>query len=151
MTLLATATCLGSAAAGDLADVTSLPDQPPPGATPQPQTLYLDVTVNQADRGLAPFELVDGRLRGSVETLRKLGFILADRAPGALVDLDRLPDVEVRYDAALQRLALQVPLAQLSLSTTVLKTEQVAPPSATASPGLLLNYDLYATRNAGAS
>ncbi|KOR45161.1 fimbriae usher protein [Xanthomonas oryzae] len=151
MTLLATATCLGSAAAGDLADVTSLPDQPPPGATPQPQTLYLDVTLNQADRGLAPFELVDGRLRGSVETLRKLGFILADRVPGALVDLDRLPDVEVRYDAALQRLALQVPLAQLSLSTTVLKTEQVAPPSATASPGLLLNYDLYATRNAGAS
>ncbi|NEL80170.1 MAG: fimbrial biogenesis outer membrane usher protein, partial [Xanthomonas perforans] len=42
-------------------------------------------------------------------------------------------------------------LAQLSLSTTVLKAEQVAPPSATASPGMLLNYDLYATRNAGAS
>ncbi|MDO7946309.1 hypothetical protein Q6A38_16880, partial [Xanthomonas euvesicatoria pv. eucalypti] len=36
------------------------------------------------------------------------------------------------------------PLAQLSLSTTVLKAEEVAPPSATASPGMLLNYDLYA-------
>ncbi|MGW8273449.1 fimbria/pilus outer membrane usher protein [Xanthomonas axonopodis] len=151
MTLLATASCLGSAAAGDLADVASLPDPPPPSATPQPQTLYLDVTLNQADRGLAPFELVDGRLRGSVETLRKLGFILADRVPGELVDLDRLPDVEVRYDAALQRLALQAPLAQLSLSTTVLKAEEVAPPSASASPGMLLNYDLYATRNAGVS
>ncbi|MDM7554027.1 fimbria/pilus outer membrane usher protein [Xanthomonas fragariae] len=151
MTLLATATCLGSAAAGDLADVAPLPDQTVQDDTPQPQTLYLEVTLNQADRGLTPFELVDGHLRGSVETLRKLGFILADRAAGELVDLDRLPDVEVRYDAALQRLALQVPLAQLSLSTTVLKTEEVASPSATASPGILLNYDFYATRNTGTS
>jgi len=151
MTLLATATFWGSAAADDLAEVTSLPDQSPPSAIPQPQTLYLDVTLNQADRGLAPFELVNGKLRGSLETLRKLGFILADRAPGELIDLDRLPDVEVRYDAALQRLALQAPLAQLSLSTTVLKSEQVAPPNATASPGILLNYDLYAARNNDAS
>ncbi|WP_115527445.1 MULTISPECIES: fimbria/pilus outer membrane usher protein [Xanthomonas] len=151
MTLLATATGLANAMAGDLADVASLPDQIAQSAATQPQSLYLDVTLNQADRGLAPFELVDGHLRGSVETLRKLGFILADRLPGELVDLDRLPDVEVRYDAALQRLALQVPLAQLSLSTTVLKAEEAAPPSATASPGMLLNYDFYATRNAGSS
>ncbi|APP77219.1 fimbriae usher protein [Xanthomonas vesicatoria ATCC 35937] len=151
MTLLAAATGWANAMAGDLADVASLPDQSAQAAATQPQLLYLDVTLNQADRGLAPFELVDGHLRGSVETLRKLGFILADRAPDALVDLDLLPDVEVRYDAALQRLALQVPLAQLSLSTTILKPEEVAPPNATASPGILLNYDFYATRNAGAS
>lgn len=151
MTLLATATCLAHAASGDLADMAPLPDQAPQNVAALPQTLYLDVSLNQAERGLAPFELVDGHLRGSVDTLRKLGFLLADRAASELVDLDRLPDVEVRYDAALQRLALQVPLAQLSLSTTVLKAEQVAPPSATASPGMLLNYDLYATRNAGAS
>lgn len=67
MTLLATATCLGSAAAVDLADVAALPDQTPQSASALPQTLYLDVTLNQADRGLAPFELVDGHLRGSVE------------------------------------------------------------------------------------
>ncbi|KLD71879.1 fimbria/pilus outer membrane usher protein [Xanthomonas pisi] len=151
MTLLANAIGLANAMAVDLADVATLPDQSAQGAAAQPQSLYLDVTLNQADRGLAPFELVDGHLRGSVETLRKLGFILADRSPDDLVDLDRLPDVEVRYDAALQRLALQVPLAQLSLSTTVLKPEEVAPPSATASPGMLLNYDFYATRNAGSS
>lgn len=151
MTLLAATGCLGSVAASDLADMTSLPDPPAQAATPQPQTLYLDVTLNQADRGLAPFEMADGHLRASVQTLRKLGFILADRAADEQVALDSLRDVEVRYDAALQRLALQAPLAQLSLSTTVLKAEDVAPLSATASPGMLLNYDLYATRNTGAS
>ncbi|MCC4604640.1 fimbria/pilus outer membrane usher protein [Xanthomonas campestris] len=151
MTLLAATGCLGSVAASDLADMTSLPDPPAQAATPQPQTLYLDVTLNQADRGLTPFEMADGHLRASVQTLRKLGFILADRAADEQVALDSLRDVEVRYDAALQRLALQAPLAQLSLSTTVLKAEDVAPPSATASPGMLLNYDLYATRNTGAS
>lgn len=151
MTLLAAAIGLQNTAAADLADVASLPDPAPQTGVLAAQTLYLDVSVNQADRGLAPFELVDGNLRASVQTLRKLGFILDGQAPEALVDLDRMPDVEVRYDAALQRLALQVPLAQLSLSTTVLKSEEVAPPSATASPGALLNYDLYANRNAGAS
>ncbi|MCC4619756.1 fimbria/pilus outer membrane usher protein [Xanthomonas cassavae CFBP 4642] len=151
MTLLAATGCVGSVAASDLADMTSLPDPPAQAATLQPQTLYLDVTLNQADRGLAPFEMVDGHLRASVDALRKLGFVLADRAADEQVALDSLRDVEVRYDAALQRLALQAPLAQLSLSTTVLKAEDVAPPSATASPGMLLNYDLYATRNTGAS
>ncbi|MCC4586891.1 fimbrial biogenesis outer membrane usher protein [Xanthomonas melonis] len=151
MLLLATTGCPGTVAASDLADMTTLPDLPVRSAAAQPQTLYLDVTLNQADRGLAPFELVDGRLRGSVETLRKLGFVLADRAPEETIELDSLPDAQVRYDAALQRLALQVPLAQLSLSTTVLKAEEIAPPDATASPGALLNYDLYATRNTGAS
>ncbi|MCC4611361.1 fimbria/pilus outer membrane usher protein [Xanthomonas campestris pv. esculenti] len=151
MTLLAAATGWADATAGDLAEIDALPDQTAQPATGQPQTLYLEVTLNQAERGLTPFELVDGHLRASVDTLRKLGFILADRAPGQSVDLDRLPDVEVRYDAALQRLALQVPVAQLALSTTVLKPEEAAPPSATASPGVLLNYDLYATRTTGAS
>ncbi|PPU35995.1 MULTISPECIES: fimbria/pilus outer membrane usher protein [unclassified Xanthomonas] len=151
MTLLAAATGWADATAGDLAEIDALPDQTAQPASGQPQTLYLEVTLNQAERGLTPFELVDGHLRASVDTLRKLGFILADRAPGQSVDLDRLPDVEVRYDAALQRLALQVPVAQLALSTTVLKPEEAAPPSATASPGVLLNYDLYATRTTGAS
>ncbi|MEQ8033714.1 fimbria/pilus outer membrane usher protein [Xanthomonas sp. WHRI 6106] len=151
MTLLAAATGWADATAGDLAEIDALPDQTAQPATGQPQTLYLEVTLNQAERGLTPFELVDGHLRASVDTLRKLGFILADRVPGQSVDLDRLPDVEVRYDAALQRLALQVPVAQLALSTTVLKPEEAAPPSATASPGVLLNYDLYATRTTGAS
>lgn len=108
MTLLAAAIGLQNTAAADLADVASLPDPAPQTGVLAAQTLYLDVSVNQADRGLAPFELVDGNLRASVQTLRKLGFILDDQAPEALVDLDRMPDVEVRYDAALQRLALQV-------------------------------------------
>ncbi|PPU76288.1 MULTISPECIES: fimbria/pilus outer membrane usher protein [Xanthomonas] len=151
MTLFAATGCLGSAAASDLADATSLPAPPAQSANAQTQTLYLDVTLNQADRGLAPFEMVDGHLRASVQTLRTLGFVLADRAAEEQIALDSLRDLEVRYDAALQRLALQAPLAQLSLSTTVLKAEDLAPPSATASPGMLLNYDLYATRNAGAS
>lgn len=151
MTLFAATGCLGSASASDLADATVPPDSPAQHADVQAQTLYLDVTLNQAERGLAPFEMVDGHLRASVQALRKLGFVLAGRAAEEQVALDSLGDVEVRYDAALQRLALQAPLAQLSLSTTVLKAAELAPPSATASPGMLLNYDLYATRTTGGS
>ncbi|MFC6841477.1 fimbria/pilus outer membrane usher protein [Xanthomonas theicola] len=129
------------------ADATDAGEPPTPApAAPEPQTLYLDVAVNRTDRGLAPFELRAGTLRATVATLRQLGFTLAARAPADWIALETLQNVDVRYDAALQQISLQAPLEQLSLPTTVLKAADEETPPASASPGVLLNYDLYATR-----
>ncbi|MEE7546878.1 fimbrial biogenesis outer membrane usher protein [Xanthomonas sp. Kuri4-1] len=92
-----------------------------------------------------------GSLRATVATLRRLGFTLADRAPADWIELETLPNVDVRYEAALQQLSLQAPLEQLSLPTTVLKAADEGTPPASASPGVLFNYDLYATRTQASS
>lgn len=131
------------------------PPPPPGGVAPAgevsaPLALYLEVTLNQmpTDR-LLPFEQRDGRLYATVATLRQIGLILPDRAPDELLALDRLPDVAVRYAAALQRVAIDAPLAMLSLPTTRANAPENQIPQATASPGLLLNYDLYGSHDDG--
>ena len=84
-----------------------------------------------------------GRLQASPEVLRQLGFSARGDAP---VYLDQISGAVVRYDAHMQTLALDVPLDQLTLPTTVLSQPQTRAPASTASPGLLLNYDLYGSR-----
>lgn len=112
------------------------------------QVLYLQVTLNQTDTGtLARFSQVRGRLQATVETLRGIGFILAGRAPQEVVDLEALPGVSVRYQADLQRVRFDAPLSELSLDTTVLRPQEEVAPEASASPGTLLNYELFASRD----
>lgn len=109
--------------------------------------LYLEVSLNQGPyQAPQPFELRAGRLHASVATLRALGFVLAGHEPAEVLAVDAVPGVAVRYDAALQRVAIDAPLAQLSLATTRLNQPGLDLPEASASPGLLLNYDLYASR-----
>ncbi|MCF7749900.1 fimbria/pilus outer membrane usher protein [Bacillus subtilis subsp. subtilis] len=117
---------------------------PPPTPLTAAQTLYLDVTLNRTPRGLFPFTQALGRLYAAPGVLRQLGFSARGDAP---VPLDRLAGVVLRYDATLQTLALDVPLDQLDLPTTRLQraTETTLP--ASASPGVLLNYDLYGSHN----
>ncbi|MGM3213798.1 hypothetical protein ACS229_29195, partial [Klebsiella pneumoniae] len=64
----------------------------------------------------------------------------------APVYLDQISGAVVRYDAHMQTLALDVPLDQLTLPTTVLSRPQTRALAGTASPGLLLNYDVYGSR-----
>ncbi len=117
---------------------------PAPTPLTAPQTLYLDVTLNRAPRGLLPFTQELGRLFAAPATLRQLGF----PAQGdAAVPLDRLAGVVLRYDASLQTLALDVPLDQLALPTTRLERAQETTPHASASPGALLNYDVYGSHS----
>lgn len=107
--------------------------------------LYLEVELNQQATGLLlPFVSRDGRLFARPDTLAKLDFELPDAPPGQLIALDQLPGVQVRYDAALQRVAITAPLSQLDLETTVIAPDRNEVLPATNSPGLLLNYDLYA-------
>ncbi|MGJ7902144.1 fimbria/pilus outer membrane usher protein [Lysobacter sp. 1R34A] len=117
-------------------------------AASAPLQLYLEVSLNQTAYGTPqPFELRDGRLFASVATLRQIGFALDGRGEAESLAPDSLPGVAVRYDAALQRVAIDAPLSLLSLATTRLNAPGTDVPDASASPGLLLNYDFYSSRD----
>lgn len=106
--------------------------------------LYLGVTVNGADKGLAHFGYRGGNLLASAATLRALGLIVPADMPDP-VRLSALAGVKVDYDAAQQTVAIVAPLKMLSLPTHVLDVRNIHPRRASASPGVLLNYDLYGT------
>lgn len=116
----------------------------PPSAEAD-QSLFLDVELNQQATGLLlPFVSRNGRLFAPTDTLVQLNFSLPDATPGQLIALDELPGVQTRYDAALQQVSITAPLSQLDLETTVITPDRGEVPPATNSPGLVLNYDLYA-------
>ncbi|MET0131453.1 MAG: fimbria/pilus outer membrane usher protein [Stenotrophomonas chelatiphaga] len=148
MRMLLTATLTPCAAMAADADIGASGDAmlPPPTPLTAAQTLYLEVTLNQTPRGLLPFTELQGRLMASGATLRQLGFSARGEQP---VALEHLSGVVVRYDAALQTLALDVPLEQLSLPTTRLERAADTAPAAAASPGMVLNYDVYGSHNEG--
>ena len=108
--------------------------------------LYLDLTLNGTGRGLVHFGYRGGALWASRSTLQQLGFLLPADSPDP-VRLDGLPGVQVSYDAQQQSATLTVPLKLLHLSTSVINAQNVAVPHANASPGALLNYNLYATQD----
>lgn len=116
------------------------------------EELYLEVVLNQTRSGqLSRFVRRGERFFASTDTLRQLGFDLADGDPGEMHVLDGFPGVVVAYDAGQQRIAIDAPLSQLSLSTTVLNAPRDGTPqTAGAASGALLNYDLYASQQDGA-
>jgi outer membrane usher protein len=114
-------------------------------AGPGGSELVLELLLNGSRRGLVQFGLRGQSLWASATTLRQLGFVLPPDADGP-VRLESLPGVQVRYDAANQSVAVDAPGDVLRLPTTVVDTSPMVPPKATASPGLLLNYDLYGTQ-----
>lgn len=108
--------------------------------------LYLDATINGASAGLAHFDFREGELWASTDILQQLGFIL----PSATINpvrLNSLPDIKVDYDARQQTVNIIAPLSMLSLATTVVNTHNSKRTSPTASPGILLNYNLYGSRS----
>ncbi|WP_347260313.1 fimbria/pilus outer membrane usher protein [Rudaea sp.] len=106
--------------------------------------LYLQVSLNGVDKGLARFSQRDGAIYASVAALRGLGFVLPSSA-GDPLRLDSLAGVRMKYDAGQQTLAIEAPLALLDLPASVLNAPQNRVPQVTTSPGALLNYDLYGT------
>ena len=114
-------------------------------AGPRGSDLYLDVELNGMPAGLVHFGWRDGELWTSASALRQLNFLLS---PGATdpVRLNSLAGVTATYDVPRQRVSIMAPLGLLNLATTRLTTPGIAAQPATASPGLLLNYDLYGTR-----
>ncbi|HEX7817202.1 fimbria/pilus outer membrane usher protein [Dyella sp.] len=138
----------GPAAAGAAAPV-SAPGLTVDGADaiagPDGSDLYLDVTLNGAPSGLAHFAMRNNELWASAATLRQLGFNLPPGTPDP-VRLNSLQGVQADYDASRQTVNINAPLKLLNLATTVLGAPQQTANKATASPGILLNYDLYGTQ-----
>lgn len=117
-------------------------------AGPRGHDVYLELSLNGSARGLVHFGERDGELWAGAATLRQLGFVL----PANLSDpvrLNALTGLRVHYDVSRQSVALIAPLQLLSLPTTVVTAPGIAPQKASASPGLLLNYDLYGTQGQG--
>lgn len=151
MLALFTAGIAGSPAAGrsleaGALDVSAEGMLAAPTPLTSPQTIYLDVTLNQAPRGLLPFLEQGGRLQAPAATLRQLGFPVRGEAP---VTLEAIAGLVVHYDAGMQMIALDVPLEQLQLPTTRLGAAGFDRPVASASPGLAINYDLYTSISDG--
>lgn len=135
-------------AAVDASALSLIPDTPagglPPGAGEQ---LYLEVTLNgSATSRIARFERDGDAFRVSAAVLGELGFRLPPSGPD-VIDIATLPGVAVHYDVAAQRLEITAPPELVDQDLAVLNQRANPIPQPTASPGLLLNYDLYATRD----
>ena len=104
--------------------------------------LYLDVTLNQTSSGLVHFVYREDQLWADADARQQLGFIVPPDSP-ELILLNSLPDLQIDYDARRQTLSLIAPLNLLDLDTTVRNTRSNQRLQPTASPGILLNYDIY--------
>lgn len=113
------------------------------------QDLYLEVMLNgNPTRQIAHFRRDGAHLYAGVDTLLQLGF---RRLPGAAsdrpLDLATLADVAFHYDEERQRVEITAAPRLLDQTATVLNAPLNVIPQPQASPGLLLNYDVYGTRD----
>ncbi|WP_155393121.1 fimbria/pilus outer membrane usher protein [Xanthomonas albilineans] len=145
--LLALCVCAAAATAIDVA--VAQPSSTPPSR----ETLYLEVTVNQTRKpGLFQFQRDGTQLRTNVATLRQLGLRVDASDSAATLSLSDLEGVRFHYDASLQKLAIDAPVALLDAPVTHIDAQGNTPAlPATSSPGALLNYDLYASHQGDAS
>ena len=111
------------------------------------ETLYLEVVLNGNEtHKLAVFSRDGDRFIAASDTLRQLGFRLPENA-GARIELDTLPGVSYHYDESRQRIEISASGEVLDQDRSVLNAQIAAVPHASASNGLLLNYDIYGTRD----
>ena len=108
--------------------------------------LYLDVTLNGSSVGLTHFKYDKNQLWATIDALKQLGFILPPNITDP-VKLSSLTGVKIDYNARQQTVSIIAPLNMLNLSTTVVNTRDTRRPQPTASPGILLNYNLYGSRS----
>jgi outer membrane usher protein len=116
--------------------------------------LYLEVKLNGRSSGsVMRFVQLPGtsRLRASAEDLRSVGVVLS-ATPGAVpdeLDLDQVPGLAYTFDAATQSIDLRV--TDALRTPFVVETRPVRPvATGSASPGAVVNYDLYSRFGAGA-
>ncbi len=132
----------------------------PPGRLPPPPqatdaigegVVHLELVVNRLASGrVVPVELRDGHYLVDAAALRALHVRVDTPDRDGRVAVDRLPGVTAAYDIAHLRLRLDVPVDWLPLQHVDSDSGLTRHPSQS-SRGLLLNYDLYATRAADAS
>lgn len=109
--------------------------------------VFLLVTVNgNTDSDLTQFTERNGQLYVSPENAAQLGFranYLKKIPPDT--PLSAYPDVKAVYDRNLQSLSITAPFSILNVSTAVVGQKSGTRTAASASPGLVLNYDLYSS------
>jgi len=137
-----------SGSAMDASGISVIPDAPTASTgEPGSEDLYLEVVLNGNDTHQIGHFVHEGEhFRAGAETLRKLSFRLPADAP-ATIELDSLPGVVVHYDEAAQKLDITAPFDLLNVNAAVLNKRPNPVPQPQASPGLLLNYDMYGTRD----
>ena len=108
--------------------------------------LYLDVTLNQTSSGLVNFVYREDQLWANADVLQQLGFIVPPDSTEP-IPLNSLPDLKIDYNARRQTLSLIAPLSLLNLDTTIRNTRSNQRPQPTASPGMLLNYNIYGNQS----
>jgi len=122
-----------------IADATEGGLQPDAG-----ENLYLEVTLNgNATHKIAHVVRSGDAFRISADALREFGFRLPP-AEQRVIDVAALPGVAVHYDVAAQRLEITAAPKLIAQNLAVLNERTNLIPQPSASPGLLLNYDLYA-------
>lgn len=131
--------------------------QPQPPARPdassnQPHDVYLEVALNgERSTLIAQFRELNGRLSARGRDLDNIGLATGRLGIGesAEVPLDSIRGLHYTYDAARQRVTLQVPDAIRKPFTFDTRALTPTPP-ATSSRGFLINYDAYAQSNTDA-
>lgn len=110
-------------------------------------TVFLSVMVNgNPDTDLTQFVERGGLLYLSEASALQLGFNedFLKRVP-ADTPLSAYPGVKVDYNRGTQSVSLMAPFSTLSLDTSVVGAHAGARTTAAASPGAMLNYDLYSS------
>ena len=145
---------LGLAAAAFACSPASAGEAALPATAAEDYTLLLQTSINQADTGqLTPYVVRQQTLFASPHSLRQLGLALPPEfAEQALIPLPALAGVSSDYDAALQRINLQVPLSMLdrpAIHRDLRRMDSPRPDPVQRSAGGVLNYDLHARHEGG--
>lgn len=116
---------------------------PSPEARGLDQDLYLQVFVNGQDSGLiSPFQLRGGALWGDPDELRRLGLVLPETLGSQSLPLSAINGLTVELDMLRQQLRLGWPAERLAGTRFDAARATELQPQVT--PGVVLNYDLYA-------
>ncbi len=116
--------------------------------------LHLSTRLNTRDQGMQPALLKDGQLWMLRDSLASMGVksqalppMVTAAVDAQWVALSSIEQASVDFNAAQQRLALTLPFEALNWESTRIDTERRTVPLASASPGMLVNYDLYGWTN----
>lgn len=128
------------------------PESPDTQQTGEPSlennnTVFLSATVNgNPNADLTPFTDCGGQLYLSRASAVQLGFsneFLKNIPPNT--PLATYPGVVTDYNRGMQSVAITAPFSILDVSTTVVGRQDAMRTVAQASPGVMLNYDLYSS------
>lgn len=124
-----------------------------PGIAGDVVDLYLEVMLNEASthRVMHFVRKPDQHFYAWAQNLQDAGIDTGGLTLSEYVDLARVPGLRFAYDELSQRMQFTVDASRLNVAVQTLNSKSTESYSASASPGALLNYDLYGTAAAGDS